>query len=106
MEVVDRAGELVVRPVGEIDLLTAPLLYELLRRARAGPAKRVVVDLSDTSLLVGRGIGVLAAAAEAFRSRGRSLVVTGARGVVGRALAACDLHDIVDGGCRTPPRAS
>ena len=49
-----------VRPVGELDISTVPVLDEQLRQARANGARRVVVDLRGLEFMDSTGLTLLA----------------------------------------------
>lgn len=76
VEVPDPAVAL-LRPAGELDMLTAPELRDALT-VRLRRHRHVVVDLRDVSFLGSSGVQVLAEAHQLARDNGRSLHVTGA----------------------------
>jgi anti-sigma B factor antagonist len=51
-----RDGDVHLRPFGDLDLSTAPLLEAHIQRARANGAKRVIVDLSRLEFMDSTGI--------------------------------------------------
>jgi anti-anti-sigma factor len=53
----------VVRPVGELDIATAPLLAEYLREHSADRPAELVLDLSGVTLLAAPGVAVIVGAA-------------------------------------------
>src|SRR3712207_8345966 len=68
-------GRQVVAVRGEIDLFTAPELKKTLADAIENGAKRVVVDLSETTFLDSTALGVLIGAVKRLRSRDGQLVI-------------------------------
>lgn len=84
-------GRVVVRFRGVLDRSTAPLLRrQLLETARRATGE-LVVDLAETSFLDCRGIALLAEARDVV-PQGHRLRLSGARGVVHRALTISDLR--------------
>jgi anti-anti-sigma factor len=63
-------GVAVFRPVGRIDLLTAPALKAQLTAAIAEGRRRIVVNLSDVSHLDSVGLGALISVLKATRAVG------------------------------------
>ena len=59
MDVEDSNGVAVVVVAGELDLYTAPELRERLARVDEGGAERVVLDLSEVTLVDSMALGVL-----------------------------------------------
>jgi anti-sigma B factor antagonist len=55
-EQVTRDGDIYLHPAGDLDLSTAPVLEDHIKRARATGAKRVVVDLSRLDFMDSTGI--------------------------------------------------
>ncbi|GLZ38833.1 STAS domain-containing protein [Actinokineospora sp. NBRC 105648] len=76
-------GAVVVRPKGEIDLLTAPSFAAGMTGAIDGGARLVVVDLDQVSFFGSAGVAGLARAAERADQAG-----TGFRLVVGASMAS------------------
>ncbi|WP_028931442.1 STAS domain-containing protein [Pseudonocardia asaccharolytica] len=99
-EVVDHGrGALVVRVLGEIDTLTAPVLREQLDQ-HLPAALLVVLDLSAVTFLGSAGLAVLVSAKDEAERRGHRLrLVCGSR-IATRALEATGLltlFDVADG---------
>lgn len=72
------ADRVVITVRGDVDLLTAPTLGELLRVTIAGSPTDVVLDLAGLSFMDARGLGVIARALQRMRSTGASLFVRSA----------------------------
>jgi anti-anti-sigma factor len=75
LEVDHERGEVVVHPPRELDVVTDPVLDLLLSQAVALEPARVVVDLADVTYIDRHAVVTIAAAAQALRDGGRSLVV-------------------------------
>lgn len=71
-------GEVVVVVRGEIDLITAPVLWESLVNAILD-TKRLVVDLRETEFIDSTGLGVLVRALKRMRHGGGDLVLRAPR---------------------------
>ncbi len=82
---------------GEVDRDNAGhLREELLAAVRGcGPARRLVVDLTEVPLLDAAGIGVLLAVREAAHARGIRAQATGLQPFVARIVAASGLRDLL-----------
>jgi anti-sigma B factor antagonist len=79
----DRA---VVAVTGEVDLYTAPRLWETLDSAIAGTPRELVVDLSGVDFLDSSGLKVLVRAHKRLKPISGSVIVRGAGGQVFKAL--------------------
>jgi anti-sigma B factor antagonist len=80
-------GEVTVRPVGAVDLATAPALDAAIGAALAGDgATRLVVDLSEIGFLDSSGISSLLRGRRAAGDRGIGYQVVGANGIVHNVL--------------------
>jgi anti-sigma B factor antagonist len=77
-EVTKGDGEVVVAIRGEIDLVTAPVLWESLVEV-LHETKRVVLDLRDTEFIDSTGLGVLVRALKRLRHHGGDLVLRSPR---------------------------
>jgi anti-sigma B factor antagonist len=73
-EAVDQSTH-VVAVRGEIDLFTAPELKSALGEAIEGGRTRIVVDLSETSVLDSTALGVLIGTVKRLRSRDGRLTI-------------------------------
>jgi len=78
VEVTKGAEEVVVAVRGEIDLVTAPVLWESLADALPD-TKRLVVDLSGTDFIDSTGLGVLIRALKRLRHHGGDLILRAPR---------------------------
>jgi anti-sigma B factor antagonist len=75
----------VIRPVGEVDIASAPELDELIERAlRAASVGKVIIDLDLLEFIDSAGLGVLLRAAAAARCNGGRLRVRRPRPAVAR----------------------
>ena len=73
--------QIVVHPVGEVDLTTAPLLHQALGKATAvRGARQVVVDLTEVGFFGAVGLTVLLAATRHGDDIGVSVLVVADRG--------------------------
>ncbi|MEV4197586.1 STAS domain-containing protein [Micromonospora globbae] len=80
-------GEVVLRPVGEIDMATVDVLEKALATALDRPGLRaVVVDLAGVAFLDSSGVRALVDAALRARREGVTLRVVDPRPVVARVL--------------------
>jgi stage II sporulation protein AA (anti-sigma F factor antagonist) len=77
-----------LRLQGELDLLSAPDLVELLHDHRPAPGTRLIVDLSGVTFADCAGLRPLVAAVSRGRRSGDAVVLTGASRPVARVLAA------------------
>jgi anti-sigma B factor antagonist len=77
-EVTAGDGEVVVAVRGEIDVVTAPMLWETLADALPD-TKRLVVDLEETAFIDSTGLGVLVRALKRLRHHGGELVLRSPR---------------------------
>jgi len=85
VRVAEEAGDTVLWAAGELDITVAALLGDALDRVRAGPGRRLVVDLSQLGFLDVSGLRLLIAADERLRRGGaQGLAVRGATGIVRR----------------------
>jgi anti-sigma B factor antagonist len=71
-------GQAVVRVKGEVDIYTAPQLWETLDAAIAGAPHELVVDLSEVTFLDSSGLSVLVRAHKRLRPVDATVVVRGA----------------------------
>lgn len=101
-------GWIVVAPVGELDLASAPRLRsEVLARLAEGH-RRVVVDLVGVDFADSIGIGVLVAVNKRVRGLDGVLVLARPEPPVRRVLELAGIdrilavHDDLDGAVRTP----
>ena len=96
-----RPGVRVLRPVGVVDLRTAPLLGSSVREHAADHSDRLVLDLAGVRLLAAAGVALVVTVQRELRDR---LLVTGVRGnpAVERVLELTgtrdrlEIHDDLD----------
>ena len=67
-------GEVVVAVRGEIDIVTAPALWDVIVEVIAD-TNRLVVDLSETDFIDSTGLGVLVRALKRLRHHGGDLIL-------------------------------
>jgi anti-sigma B factor antagonist len=61
IDIAQRNGATVLRVLGEVDLVTAPILDQQISAVAAGDAATIVVDLDDVSFMDSSGLQVLLA---------------------------------------------
>ncbi|MCU1375935.1 MAG: anti-sigma factor antagonist [Actinomycetia bacterium] len=79
--------------IGELDLVTSPVLDRHLAGAVARGRDKVVVDVGGVTFLDIRGINSLVTAHGAALAAGSALVVRGAGDLVRRLVEVCGLQD-------------
>jgi anti-sigma B factor antagonist len=92
----EQAEGVVVRVTGEVDIVTAPVLKRHLDSAIASGRPTIVIDLSDTTFLDARGVGVLVTARADVGRNGGSLLIRKPPALVRRVLELADQIDIED----------
>ena len=92
------AHAVVVRVVGDLDLITAPQLATHLRRQiESHPdGTAVVVDLDECGFLGSKGVAALMTAAEDATARGCTFSVIGCRPIVLRVLDITGVRDALN----------
>ena len=97
-------GQAVVRVQGEVDLYTAPKLWETLDAAIAGTPHELVIDLSDVTFLDSSGLAVLVRAHKRLRPIAGTVVIRGAAEQVYMTLDVTKLTSLltVDSPARMP----
>ncbi len=90
-----RDGHVLLRPRGEVDLLTVHLLDDALHLALDRARALVVLDLTETTYLGCCAVRPLMVARGALETTGRRLVLTGADRLVRRLLLLAGLHDLL-----------
>ena len=91
-----------VRPSGEIDLLVADELADVLTSALTEGGGRIVVDLADVALLDSSGVRALLRAYKVATANDRALVVENCAPIVHRVLAITGVLDLL---AATPPHS-
>jgi anti-anti-sigma factor len=66
----DEHGDIVITPVGELDVLFAPTLLATIREAIARAPRRIVLDLGSLTFLDSAGCNVLAMTCREGRAAG------------------------------------
>jgi anti-anti-sigma factor len=98
-DVVDAAAQaVVIRVVGDLDLVTAPQLATHLRRRIESntDGTAVVVDLGECGFLGSKGVAALMTAAEDAGARGCTFAVIGCRPIVMRVLDITGVRDALN----------
>lgn len=86
----------VVELVGEVDMLTAPLLAERLDEHLSEGVGQIVLDLSGLTFLSAGGLNVVVAADNCARDRGVEILLAGCDGIVGRVFEAAGVRNRFD----------
>lgn len=86
----------VVAPTGELDLYTCPDFETELTRVISNGAKRVVVDLTQTTFIDSTALGVLLGALEGLRTQDGKLAVVSADEAILRVFEVTGLHRIFE----------
>ena len=87
-------GQAVVRVKGDVDIYTAPQLWETLDAVIADTPHELVVDLSDVTFLDSSGLSVLVRAHKRLRPIDCKVVVRGAAEQVYMALELTKLNTV------------
>jgi anti-anti-sigma factor len=85
-ELRDQDGVTVIAPRGPIDVSRALELRDLLAGPVAESGRRVLVDLSEVTLVDSSGIGIFVTAHRQAEAAGVTFVLAGAPGPVGRVF--------------------
>lgn len=88
-------GAVLVRPAGEIDTVTAPVLRLALVSALRPPCTRIIVDLTAVTFLNSAGLTVLAAAHHLARAERIGLTVRGGGHAAVRPLQITGLWELL-----------
>lgn len=95
VEVRPSSGSLVVRPDGELDMASAPLLEAALTTAMDGSPAAIAVDLSDLTFLDSTGVRVLLTAGRRAGREDRSFVLRSPRPPVLKVLRLTGIERLV-----------
>ncbi|MCU1450034.1 MAG: anti-sigma-factor antagonist [Acidimicrobiales bacterium] len=87
-------GTAVVAVTGEVDLYTAPRLWEAIDSAIAGAPRELVIDLNGVEFLDSSGLSVLVRAHKRLKPIAGSITLRGAGGQVFKALELTKLTDL------------
>jgi anti-anti-sigma factor len=82
----DREGVKVVQLRGPIDVSSAMQLRDLLGHQIDSPAARVLLDMSEVTLIDSSGIGILVTAHRRAAGQGAAFALAGANASVGRVF--------------------
>lgn len=82
----EQEGVTVVAPRGPIDVSRALELRDVLAGQVGEPGRRVLVDLSEVTLVDSSGIGIFVTAHRQAEAAGATFVLAGAVGPVGRVF--------------------
>jgi anti-sigma B factor antagonist len=82
-----------VRPVGELDLDTAPVLDEQLAAARAGGARNVVLDMRSLTFMDSTGLRLLIRWDSASRQDGFGFAIVPGTEVVQRVIRLTGMEE-------------
>ena len=91
-----RAGVVVVRPDGAVDLLTAPQFRLALEEQVAAPTRTLVIDLDGIDFMGSHGVAVLLDTHIRAAELGVHLMVAGGRRTVVRVLELTGLDMVLD----------
>ncbi len=83
----------VIEAFGELDLAGAPELQEVIERAEATDARRIVLDLSGLEFIDSTGISLLIRAARRSSMNANRLRLLRGAGQVERVMTLCRLHE-------------
>ena len=87
--------KVLVRVVGEVDLLTSPTVTALLAALVHEGHRTIVLDLGACTFLDAAGLRTIATTAETLAAAGGSLVVRDARPIIVRILTLTEVADLV-----------
>ncbi|HTW18935.1 MAG TPA: STAS domain-containing protein [Mycobacteriales bacterium] len=91
-----RPDATVARPHGDLDVVNVDALRELLDGLCAGPARTIILDLSDVTFMDVLSLSVILGAADAMRDLGRQLVVENPSTAVRRLCDLLNAGDVLD----------
>ncbi len=98
-----RAGVLVVRVAGDLDLAATRAVSRVLVEQVPAGVSQILVDLTAATFLDASGIGALLAAHRAAAGRGQALRVSGASGLVRAVLEMTGVDGLLGGKSREEP---
>lgn len=88
--------EVVVEPVGEIDLLTSPALGGLLGALIDGGQTEIVLDLANVAFMGAAGLGVIAVVSHRLQSSGRSFAIRSPSPMIRKLLDISAMTGLTD----------
>lgn len=89
----EQADGAVLRVIGEVDIVTAPVLERHLESVIASSRPTIVIDLVETTFLDARGVGVLIGARKQINGYGGRLLVRRPPPLVRRVLELAEQND-------------
>ena len=92
----EQAEGAVLRVIGEVDIVTAPVLQRHLESVVAATRPTVVIDLEETTFLDARGVGVIVAARKQISRYGGRLVIRRPPALVRRVLELAEQAQRLD----------
>ncbi len=98
------AGVNIVRPVGVLDMFTAPQFSDAVREAFDRRPAAVAVDLSGLSFIDSSGLNVLVRAARESNATGIPLTVVPGKPEVQRPIEICGLNRMLSFAAHAPHR--
>jgi anti-sigma B factor antagonist len=96
VDVAEQGDQVVVAVVGELDVLTAPVLERHLSSAVVERHDRVVVDLGAVTFLDVRAVNMLHAADARVRSGGARLVLRRPSAKLRRVIELCEVDLLIE----------
>jgi anti-sigma B factor antagonist len=100
------AGGVVLRVVGEVDALTAPLLLEAARHELEAGSRALVLDLAGVSFCSARCIGTLVEIRRLAQGYGATVRITRPSDTVRRIADLVHARDVIDGSAPRPGRCT
>ncbi|GAB3435269.1 STAS domain-containing protein [Flindersiella endophytica] len=88
-------GSLVIRPIGEIDMATAPQLRRALLRLLASSRRPVVIDMAGVEFIDSSGIGALIAGYQCARQLHRPYGIAAPRPQARKVLSVTALDRVI-----------
>lgn len=70
-----RAGAIIIRPLGDIDLSRSPVLREALKKELAAKPRKLVIELAGVSYMDSSGVATLVEAMQIARKTGIALAL-------------------------------
>lgn len=96
LQITERGDWVVLAPIGEVDLSTAPRIRQEGVRAVAGGARHLVIDLGGVDFMDSLGVGVLVALRKRVASVGGSLRLARPEPQVQRVLSLAGADQVMD----------
>lgn len=96
LQITERGEWVVLAPIGEVDLSTAPRIRQEGVRAVAAGARHLVIDLGGVDFMDSLGVGVLVALRKRVASVGGSLRLARPEPQVRRVLSLAGADQVMD----------